>query len=287
MPVILSPKLLLLFKTSFAAHHGLTKVNADIANFIRKRGGYGRMRFTIGLGKTYVTGSNTPIKAKPRDVEGYLVGINNKAITIGLTVPIQYVERWNREYQGELEASTYSSIVVIVNDKDQIAPFAAWLRNEEQLELEDSQGERLATAIFIVTLLFMLISSVIVTISAINIAHTFFMQVSERRREIGLLRAVGATQTDVKLIILGEAAVIGLIGGVLGVAFALGAGWSVDAASAAWWPDFPFKPSTYFDFTGLIIASGLGFAVVFCIIGAFLPARRAARMEPAQALAAQ
>ena len=283
VPVIVSPKLLEIFNSSFAEPHGLPKINTNIANFIRQRGGYSRMRFTIGLGKTYVTGSNTEIKAKPRDVEGYLVGINNKAIDIGLTVPIQYVAEWNREYQGDLEASTYSSIVVVVNNKDQISPFSSWLRSTEKLELEDSVGERFAQAIFGVTMLFLLISFVIVLISAINIAHTFFMQVSDRRREIGLLRAVGATQTDVRLIILGEAALIGLIGGAVGVGVAIGA--------AALWdsliPDFLFRPATFFEFTPLIVGGGLGFAVLFCIIGGFLPARRAARMEPAQALAAQ
>ncbi len=287
IPVIVSPTLLEIFNSSFAASHGLPRINEGLANFIRKQGGYARMRFTIGLGKTYVAGSTTKIDARPRDMEGYLVGINNKAMSIGMTIPIEYVKRWNLEYQGETEAKKYSSIVVMVKDKENIAGFSAWLRNTEKLELEDSQGERFAMAIFIVTTLFVFISFVIVGISAINIAHTFFMQVSERRREIGLLRAVGATRADVRLIILGEAGFIGLIGGTLGVGFAYGAAQLVDWASAKFLPAFPFKPETYFTFTPAILLGGLGFAVLFCVIGGFLPARKAANMEPAQALAAQ
>ena len=48
------------------------------------------------------------------------------------------------------------------------------------------------------------------------------MQVTERRRELGLLRAVGATQRDVRMVVLGEAALIGLIGGLLGVLLGIG-----------------------------------------------------------------
>ena len=164
--------------------------------------------------------------------------------------------------------------------------FSAWLQ-EQDLRLEDQLGERFATAIFIVTTLFVLISFTIVTISSINIAHNFFMQVSERRREIGVLRAVGATRTDVSLIILGEAALIGIMGGIIGVAIAYGGATMVDWASKTYLPRFPFKPPTYFDFQPWIIAGGLGFSTIFCVLGGFLPARKASRIAPAQALSQQ
>ena len=75
-----------------------------------------------------------------------------------------------------------------------------------------------------------------------------------------------------------------LLGGGLGLLLAYVAAWTCDWYSANRIPDFPFKPETYFVFSpGLIVAS-IGFAVLFCLIGAFLPADRGARMEPAAAL---
>ncbi len=283
VPVIISPTLLELYNGQFASSHGLPLIDS-VTSMVVKRG-LSAMRFYIGLGDTMVAGSKGIDPAKQRDVQGMLIGISDKAMPIGMTVPIQYVERWNAEFVGQAAASSYSSIVVRLSGQDAITPFSAWLQDELDLRLEDSLGERFATAIFVVTLLFILISFIIVIISAINIAHNFFMQVSERRREIGVLRAVGATQVDVRLIVLGESALIGIAGGVLGIGVALVAGLAVDAASAAWLPSFPFKPETYFDFRPWILAVGLGFSVVFCVLGGFLPARRAARMQPAQALA--
>jgi putative ABC transport system permease protein len=126
---------------------------------------------------------------------------------------------------------------------------------------------------------------VIVTISAINIAHSFFLQVSERRRELGVLRALGGTRGDIRALVLAEAGLIGVVGGLFG----LGAAWLgaalVDFAAARWLPPFPFKPESFFLFEWWIIAGGLGCAVIFAVLGGYFPARRAARMAPARALA--
>lgn len=287
VPVIVSPTLLELYNGQFASAHGLPVIG-QFEQFVVERGGLGKLRFYIGLGDTMVAGSNVVVPAhKQRQVQGMLLGISSKAMPIGMTVPIEYMQRWNRELAGEEAASAYSSIVVTLADKDRVAPFAAWLQETLDLRVADSMGERFATAIFIVTSLFVLISFVIVGISAINIAHNFFMQISERRRELGLLRAVGAARADITLMVLGEAALIGVLGGVLGIGLALAAAWAVDAASAAFLPAFPFKPDTYFAFSPWILASGLGFSILFCVLGGFLPARRAAAAQPAQALVQQ
>jgi ABC-type lipoprotein release transport system permease subunit len=302
VPVIISPTTLEIYNSQVASSHGLKHIN-DVEQFFLERS-MERLRFEIRLGETRIsTGGGKACEtddqcprgqlcedeecALPkRSVEGTLIGISPKAMPIGMTIPIQYVQRWNREFSGEAAATTYSSIIVTLEDKDQVAPFAAWLE-ENDLRMEDSLGERFATAIFVVTTLFILISFTIVTISSINIAHNFFMQVSERRREIGVLRAVGASKADVRVIILGEAALIGVIGGILGIGLAyLGAAF-VDWASTAYLPRFPFKPETYFDFQPWILGAGLVFSTVFCVLGGFLPARKASRLAPAQALAQQ
>ena len=249
--------------------------------------GLSKMRMYVHLGSTMVAAANKTLKARPREVEGVLLGISDKAIPIGVTVPMGYIKRWNLQYLGEEAASTYSSIVVTLEDKSEIGRFGAWVEKELDLRLQDSQGEKFALVIMIVTSLFLLISLVIVSISAINIAHSFFMQVSERRRELGLLRAIGATRGDIRGLILGEAALIGIFSGTLGVGCALIAGKVVDWIASAYLPDFPFKPETFFDFTWWIVVGGLAFSVVFCVFGGMLPAGKAARIEPARALAQQ
>jgi len=284
VPVIVSRHLLEIYNSQFAKSRGMPVIG-QMEEFIVSRGGLSKMRLYIGLGHTMVAAANKNLQSKPRQVEGVILGISNRAIPIGITMPIQYVRSWNREFLGDEAASEYSSIIVSLKNKDDVGPFGAFLMNELDLRLEDSQGERFAWVILIVTSLFILISLVIVIISAINIAHNFFMQVSERRKEIGVLRAIGATQADVRGIILGEAALLGMVAGAFGVAFALGAGFLVDVLSAKYLPTFPFKPESYFDFQWWIVLGGLVFSVLFCVVGGYLPARKAAQMQPARALA--
>ncbi len=285
VPVIISPTVLELYNGQVASSHNLPRIG-DVETFLAERAG-GRLRFTIALGDTMVSGGskkNDKPKADRRIVEGMLVGVSNKAMRIGMTIPMQYVQRWNQEFAGDEAAARYSSIVVTLKDKDQLTPFSVWLE-KNNLRIEDQLGKQFATAIYIVTYLLLFIAFTIVTISAINIAHNFFMQVSERRREIGVLRAVGATRGDVRLVVLGEAALIGLIGGLIGIGVAWLAASSIDWYVANRVGDFPFKPDTFFDFQWWIPVGGLVFSTVFCVLGGFLPAQKAAKLAPAQALA--
>jgi putative ABC transport system permease protein len=284
VPIVMSPTMIELYNGQFAKSHGLPVADTDFVKFVTQRGGLGSMRFSIGLGQTTIAGSNTAIQHKPRRVEGVLVGISQRAMPIGMTMPIQYIQRWNREFMGEQAATTYSSIIVTLKDRNQIAPFAQWLQDKLDLRLEDSLGEKFATVLFVIRLVLVLISLIIIGISAINIAHNFFMQVTERRRELGLLRAIGATQSDVRMVVLGEAALIGLIGGLLGVLVGMAIAAGIDYASLHYLPRFPYKPSTWFNFKWWIWGGGLACAAGFAVVGGYLPARRASTMEPAQAL---
>ena len=283
VPVLLSRTLVEIYNGSFAPAHGLPRIGAAqeavLKNFLKAK------KFTIFLAESHLAGTTGNLKASPIQVEGYLVGISDKAMPIGMTVPIGYVRRWNEMYVGEAAAREYSSIIVDMKDKDEVAGFVSWVK-KAGYETEDSLAERFALVITIVTLLFLVISFVIIGMSAVNISHTFYMLISERRREIGILRAVGAARGDVRKIILAEAALIGLSGGAFGIAIAVGAARGIDYLSAGYVVDFPFKPTTYFEFTPALLLGALGFAVAFCVVGAFFPARRAAQMQPAQALAA-
>jgi putative ABC transport system permease protein len=86
---------------------------------------------------------------------------------------------------------------------------------------------------------------------------------------------------------LGEAALIGLVSGVLGIGAAVAVGSAVNLAARQFLPDLPFQPDSFFAFEWWILGGGLAFSVLFCLLGGFLPASKASRMAPAQALAQQ
>jgi len=280
VPVVISRHMIELYNGSIApTHPGLPKIPDFATSLFRGK------HFTVELGKSYL-GSSARQGGAPIHRSLQLVGLSDKAIPLGISVPIGYVKGWNKRYAGDDEARNYSSVVVVVDSKRDITPLAAYAKSTG-FDLAESEGEKVGLFITLATVLFTLISVIIIGIAAINIAHTFMMLISDRRWEIGVMRAVGATRSHIRLVILGEAAVVGLMSGLLGLALARLAGWACDWYSAHRIPDFPFKPETYFAFTPSLMALSVGFAVGFCLLGAFLPAHRAARMEPASALVAR
>jgi putative ABC transport system permease protein len=114
--------------------------------------------------------------------------------------------------------------------------------------------------------------------SLIAMLNTLAIGVIERTREIGLLRAVGATRADVGRVITAEALILAAIGTVMGVAAGLYLGYlGVQAMRTAGYPmEFVFP------FFGVVLALAAG--VGFGVLAALLPARQAARLEVVQAL---
>ena len=110
-----------------------------------------------------------------------------------------------------------------------------------------------------------------VVIALIGIANTLALSVSERTREIGLLRAVGMTSRGVRRMIRYESAVIAAFGAVLGVVMGIGLGWLMVEALPASFADTLAIPGGQILF--LVVVAGIA-----GLAAALLPARRAGRM---------
>ncbi|WP_336054276.1 ABC transporter permease [Streptomyces sp. CA2R101] len=113
------------------------------------------------------------------------------------------------------------------------------------------------------------------------IANTFTMLISQRSREIALMRAIGASRRQVVRSVLAEAALLGLISSAVG--FALGMGLAVGLravldANGAGFPDGPVVISP------AAVLSALGVGVVVTVLAAWLPSRKAAKIAPVEAL---
>ncbi|MGA5565246.1 ABC transporter permease [Streptomyces platensis] len=113
------------------------------------------------------------------------------------------------------------------------------------------------------------------------IANTFTMLISQRSREIALLRAIGASRRQVVRSVLAEAALLGLVSSAIG--FALGAGLAVGLravlnANGAGFPNGPVIISP------TAVLSALGIGVVVTVLAAWLPSRKAAKIAPVEAL---
>ena len=277
IPVIVSPTILEFYNGSFARMYGLPKISGFLAGQLRG------MTATAELGKSFISRREA---GKPRQRKIVLVGVSDRAQPFGLTVPLPYVKRWNAEYAGDRMAQEYSSLTVQVKPGKSITRVVELVR-KLGYSIEDNGAEQAGLAVLLMTALFVLVSLSTLVVAALNVAHTFFRAIAERRHELGVMRAVGASQRDIMLLLLGEAACIGLVGGVVGLLISRLAALGIDFLSRTALPDFPFKPSSYFWFSPELLLTLLLFSVTICLLGALFPARAAAQQSPAEALTAK
>ncbi|HEY0378912.1 MAG TPA: FtsX-like permease family protein [Pyrinomonadaceae bacterium] len=147
------------------------------------------------------------------------------------------------------------------------------------------QLEQLRTVFLIINAALGLLGGISLLVASFGIANTMIMSILERTREIGIMKAVGAEDREIKLIFFVEAGVIGLTGGVAGALLA----WGIDALANRLAYRFILRPqgASYIDFFALPPPLWLGailFAVVVSVVAALYPAARAARIDPVKAL---
>ncbi len=125
-----------------------------------------------------------------------------------------------------------------------------------------------------------LIRGVVMVVVALGIASVLVVSVVQKRREIGILRAMGATRGQVLRIFLLQGAIVGALGSVLGVLLAVGLIWAF-ATLVRGADGLPLFAITLGAGLALRIA---GIATLCGVLAAVAPARRAANLDPAQAI---
>jgi len=214
-----------------------------------------------------------------------VVGFSSKALEAGVTLPMEYVKRANSRYKGRKAADEFDSMILQLSSAEFLPSVLKKLEQYNiQLSRRSAEAEKFRTVLLVAIAIFFIMASIILGIAATNITHTFLMVIYERKREIGILRALGATKWDIRLIFLVESLLIGAAGGIFGNAVAVGMSAAADFLANSYIGEFPFQPETFFRFQPEWMAASFGFAVIFSLIGALFPANRAASMDPAKTL---
>jgi putative ABC transport system permease protein len=209
----------------------------------------------------------------------YVAGILNPAVLapdIDTSVLVGYPAA-----QAYLGADGHPSTIYVRAQTDQVdavqSLLAATANPEAPNQVDVSQPSQAlvarADAQSALNGLFLGLGAVALLVGAVGVANIMIISVLERRSEIGLRRALGATKGHVRIQFLTEAILLALLGGAVGVAtgalstavYAYAKGWAVVVPALAW-------------------GGGLGAALAIGGIAGLLPALRAARMSPTEAL---
>ena len=122
------------------------------------------------------------------------------------------------------------------------------------------------------------IASISLLVGGIGIMNTMLMAVMERTREIGVMKAIGATRRRILSIFLIEAGLIGLIGGAIGVTLGIIISYGIGFAASAF--GFPLMP----EITIWLVAGALAFSIGVGSISGLYPSNRASKLDAVEAL---
>lgn len=171
--------------------------------------------------------------------------------------------------------------------EDGASLLAAALGPAYKVETPERRGEQAERIINNFVAGFDISSTFALGIGAFLIYNAFTVAVSRRRRDIGILRAVGATPRQVQALFLIEAVVLGIVGAALGAAV----GTAVTSASLKIMQStveklYGFADVSHAVLQWQVIAQSIALGLIVSIVGAWAPARAAARIHPVAALAA-
>ncbi|HUR21359.1 MAG TPA: FtsX-like permease family protein [Vicinamibacterales bacterium] len=212
----------------------------------------------------------------------------------GLMIPLEQAKAINARaianpqafLQGALPtARGYSSVTVRVTSsamtqdvEDQIKAmgFSAFSLNDAL------QGAK--RAFLLLDILLALVGSIALAVSSLGIINTMVMSILERTREIGIMKAIGGSDRDVRGIFMVEAGVIGVLGGVAGIILGWAVGRVINFGANIYFERQGGTPGNLFSLPWWLIGGALAFALLVSLIAGSYPARRAARLDPIQAL---
>jgi putative ABC transport system permease protein len=126
--------------------------------------------------------------------------------------------------------------------------------------------------------------SLALAVASLAIVNTLVMAVLERRREIGIMKALGASDGDVKKLFFAEAATMGLLGGALGVAFGWLLGRAINFGTNLYLHRMKMPAENLWTVPPWLAAGAIGFALLVSVLAGIYPAARAARLDPVEAL---
>jgi putative ABC transport system permease protein len=211
----------------------------------------------------------------------------------GISIPTDdYIHLTSRDFKKATGQENISGILIKVADVGNVEIIA----DEIELAINENHGdndfanaitmssilESVQQVIGIINAVLIGIAAIALVVASIGIMNTMLTSVMERTHEIGIMKAIGARNTDIMSIFIMEGILISIIGGVVGVILGLAASSGFSSMSSSNFMGSPIPITPVVTISSVVIS--LLIAVLVGVLSSLYPARKAAKMSPIEAV---
>ena len=180
---------------------------------------------------------------------------------------------------------TYMTLTVRVKDPGKVAQVQDAINKMGFRTFSVLDATKSLRRFFTVLDLFLgIFGSLALAVATLAIINTLVMAVLERRREIGVMKAIGASDRDVKRLFFAEAGAMGFFGGILGIALGFAIGKAINLGTGSLLHHHQLPSEAVWILPPWLIGAAIAFSIVVSLLAGLYPASRAARLDPVQTL---
>lgn len=207
-------------------------------------------------------------------------------------IPVALAESLNvvqptdlRTMMRPANGKTYLTLIVRADKASQVPALQDAIRKIgfSTYSLQDA-SKALTRAFAIVDIFLGIFGSLALAVASLGIMNTLVMAIMERRREIGIMKGIGASDGDVKKLFFFEAGAMGLLGGVLGTSLGWLIGKAINFGTNVYLQSQDLPPENLWYLPLWLVMGALTFSLLMSLVSGLYPASRAAKLDPVQAL---
>jgi putative ABC transport system permease protein len=207
-------------------------------------------------------------------------------------LPVGTTERLNMAQFSDMRSSlrgasgkSYMTLTVRVKDPGKVSEVQDAINKMDFRTFSVLDATKSLRRFFTVLDLFLgIFGSLALAVATLAIINTLVMAVLERRREIGVMKAIGASDQDVKKLFFTEAGAMGLFGGILGVVLGFAIGKAINLGTGIYMHNHQMPSEAVWSMPPWLVGAAIAFSIVVSLLAGLYPASRAARLDPVQTL---
>jgi len=207
-------------------------------------------------------------------------------------LPVKTTERLNMAQFTDMRSSlrgasgkSYMTLTVRVKDPAKVQAVQDAINQMNYRTFSVLDATKSLRRFFTVLDLFLgIFGSLALAVATLAIINTLVMAVLERRREIGVMKAIGASDQDVKKLFFTEAGAMGFFGGILGIVLGLAIGKAINFGTAIYLTRRQLPAEPVWIMPLWLVGAAIAFSIVVSLVAGLYPASRAARLDPVQTL---